>query len=76
MHDQNTTPRVPQDLPLVAALLPTAALLAAAAPLGAATPASSATMAPATVVPAVKTVADTASVPFSSCPGATVLFVR
>ena len=58
--------------------IPVAALAATAAvPLGAATPASSATTAPSTtVVPAVKTVADTASVPFSSCPGATVLFVR
>ncbi len=74
MKDRQTIPSAAQR---IARWIPAAALLAAIAPLHAATPASSATTAPATtVVPAVNTVADTASVPFPSCPGATVLFVR
>ena len=58
--------------------IPAAALAAAAtASLHAATPASSTTTSPsATVVPAVKTVADSASIPFSSHPGATLLYIR
>ena len=58
--------------------IPVAALAAAVtAPLQAATPASSATTSPSTtVVPAVKTVVDSSSIPFSSHPGATLLYIR
>ncbi len=74
MKDRQTIPSAAQR---IARWIPAAALLAAIAPLHAATPASSSTTSPvATVIPAVKTVADSASIPFSSHAGATLLYIR
>ena len=60
--------------PAAAIALATAAV---ALSLRAATPASSVTTAPATVaVPAIKTVAETPSIPFSSAEPATMIIIR